>query len=391
MILVPTAAAEDQIPRGAVDNGDGTYSWPAPVEVPADRTMGPLTLTYAGQASIALEPRIAEEVFVRDDASPAKDLVGQLLDLVVVDDGMIWHVTKVDTAGLDPALVEQVEAVNLGLECTTEGSDGTGGILVRDSYSLLDCDPGTAGAEVRLWGDESRVKKTAPFTDRQKGALLLRRPDGATCSAMLLRPWYAITAAHCLLDDDGNLLADPDLVEFYDIDGSMIKGDFFAYGPGYLPNTPWDEDWAVMKLTSAFTWLPDVHDLYGGSDAAYDDIDANVHNLAYPGFTWDSPICVLNDNGTTLLGGLELYHQSNAEVSAIQNKGLKYKSDSGPSASGSAYYFCPDGDDAVCAQDDEGRIIGVHSGWRTDGITGRHVGPKSTYFSSVAITFMNNN
>jgi hypothetical protein len=70
---------------------------------------------------------------------------------------------------------------------------------------------------------------------------------------------------------------------------------------------------------------------------------------------------------------------------------LKYKSDNGPRASGSAYYFCPEGDDAVCAAGDPGRVIGVHAGWWTDGITSRMIGPKATDFASTAISIMDNN
>jgi hypothetical protein len=70
---------------------------------------------------------------------------------------------------------------------------------------------------------------------------------------------------------------------------------------------------------------------------------------------------------------------------------LKYKSDGAVRSSGSAYYFCPDGDDAVCGPGEEGRVIGVHAGFWTDGITSRYIGPKATDFASTAISIMDNN
>lgn len=174
--------------------------------------------------------------------------------------------------------------------------------------------------------------------------------------------------------------------------GNWVYGDIFATTSAYSGDGDWEDDWALVKLSSAFSSSPsDEFDLYTGADSAYDDIDAHVHNLAYPAYIWDDPVCVWNDNGSDMPDGAELYHQSNVEVSSIETSRLKYKSDSGPRASGSPYYFCPEGDDAVCGPGEEGRVIGVHAGFWSDGITKRHIGPKATDFGSLAISIMDNN
>lgn len=57
--------------------------------------------------------------------------------------------------------------------------------------------------------------------------------------------------------------------------------------------------------------------------------------------------------------------------------------------SGGPVYYCPDGDDNVCATNDGAFVIAVWAGW--SGFNTTFVGPKAPYFRDWAVTIMDNN
>lgn len=112
-------------------------------------------------------------------------------------------------------------------------------------------------------------------------------------------------------------------------------------------------------------------DLSSASDA---DLEAltEVHNTAIPGYVKDGAnTCVDNHIATNLYHNLE-----DEPVANVLSNAVRFKIDTTAGASGSPFYFCPEGGDPACpgGGGEVGTVYGVLSAYL--GGPNRVAGPK---------------
>lgn len=372
--------------RPVLDNEDGTWSyadrWTANDEVDD----GSFVWAYVSPVRYPNEPRTAEVFsFVMGDERP-QPLADRILGHRRYAHGEIWEVIDVHAERLDPRLVADVEAEIRDFEPPLSDEVGRTVEWIPDSWTNEDCN-GIGGNEVHVWDGESRNRKSGPsFTDRQETAVFLSAPFGNEqlgCSGVLLRDDWVLTAAHCVVDAQENLIVPESDWDVRNVHGEEVGVDAIHVASGYNLSAidhDYEDDWALLELTSDHPTTPGGDmDIYGGSDSAFEDIDDHVHLLGYPSF-------VLSAGGSCIAGNEDLFHLSDAEVTSSPSGRLRLKSDGAPQQSGSPYYFCPDSADDVCGPGEEGRVIAVHAGFNP--VNNRYVGPKASSFRAEALAIM---
>ena len=373
-----------------VDNGDGTWSYALPDGFDPDALMvrGALTWQYDGQARFSWDPqpKTGPRSFVYTGDKPA-EVLEQLAATSYNDaEGRRWVVAAIDESLLthddylhDADLVDAVEG-GAAAPSPDEYQPEIGDLITWEPMSWTDdnCD-GLGDPDYHIWDGESRSQIGSPNL-RQKAAVRISTPTGS-CSGVMLRSNWVLTANHCVYDASGLVHAGNNVDVFLDWNSeSKLTGSIVFPGPNFAPSTDdYDDDYALIKLPSAWSGTFADFDISSADDNTLQAVGANFHNVGFPGWF---PACSSS-------GSLDLVHSADNDVTFRGNEVLRWKGDGTIGHSGGPVYFCPDGDDTVCAVGDDGYVVAVFAGW--NGLYSRFVGPRGSNFSSWATNIMNIN
>lgn len=305
--------------------------------------------------------------------------------------GEIWEVIAVDErllAAEDEASIDEEVPSQTG--AATAPDDVSPGDVVTwqpMSWNPENCDADSV-IESRLWDSESRSAITSPTAPRERTAVSVNSYDVPTgeatyCSGVVIEPGWILTAAHCFYDDDNNAVDENDIyieLHWANETSYFSNGAEVFFAPGFSPSgNDFDDDYALIKLGTQFSANPGEMTLSTHNDTVLDNVGSNFHNLGFP--LW-FPEC---DDAL----GNTLTLSTNNDVTGFFQERLRWIGDGSKGLSGSPVYFCPAGDDTVCASSDGGYVVSVFAGWSPT--WHRWVGPRASFFRPWVIETIGNN
>jgi V8-like Glu-specific endopeptidase len=335
---------------------------------------------------VVTEPRLESEV---------DSLLGMMGDDA---DGSLWQVSSVDLPEVRAIMARrdaQSPEVARGLTIddptrrrTAPAARVGSEIMVYPmSWTRGDCDNSGGALATPLdnhyWiGDDDRVAVVPTASSRRKTMVDVRVDGGTVCSGVILRRDWVLTNAHCIFDADRNLV-DIDSMTVVRWDGvdSTPEYELAArrWPSSFAPLTDPGDDWALLKLDTLLQTPFFDMDISGASDSTLGAI-TNPTNLAFPRF---APYCT--DNASS--GVVEnLFVNSAGGLGSIFDKKVFIQMDAGPGHSGSPVFFCPEGDDNECVDDEKGFVIALIADW--DGFDTTFTGPKGPSFRTSATIVM---
>jgi hypothetical protein len=338
---------------------------------------GAFTWRYVGQVPPAVTRPSPEEPlrYVVDSSRAKMPAHEAFLGAKRVDTAGLWELIAVDVNKLPMAGESADEAFLLDAELEDSDEELPDGTVIEWtplSWDTDDCN-NNGSDDKFIWSGESRTTANTAFS---RPRTVVRISEFAQCSGVIIRDRWILTAAHCVSDNMGQPAEEWNVtVALPWANVSVGSVELLVLAPGYDPDLGHDfnKDWALLRLASPLVTNPEAMVLSQAADSTITGLGANVHNLGFPA---RFPGCSLNSDTSR-----PLVHSADNEVTATPSEAFRWKGDASGAQSGGPLYYCPTGDDLVCAPGDLGYVLAVVGGYSS--YYSRLVGPKIPYWKSI--------
>ncbi len=370
---------------------------------------------------------IGHQTFSVGELSPAPR--GEEVDLLSEPWGLERareHMVRIDSNGHrwrwvgpgsgESRLIVDEGKIESGVDVPAINSGGyeadTDGVLAERTWYTRDCDGGfPPKSQHSIWDNEDRVATSYGFRAQRANVYIELKALvngqsvwGGQCSGTMVADDYLVTAAHCLIDQNGNL-PHPEFIvvcargndasegvnaQCTLADSYVINPGYNVGGSGFQPN----QDYAVVRLPQAIVGANDTMGLSSASPSTWENF--YTRNVAFPGFIpgfvpVSTPSCNSNSVATQqasifspafnmthqLFAGTQ-YRGARFELFWSSNR-IRTRLDGAVGQSGSAWFYCPSSEDC----DATPFIIGLFTHWSST--SGRHLGPRVDLFKQFVL------